>query len=144
LNLNLGPLWLPKQVWVLLALYCFASALHFAHNAEYIAFYPSMPSWLTREKVYGAWVAITCIGVLGVLLASAGWRTAAALPLAAYGALGLGGLGHYSLALCSQHTFFSNFTIWFEVVAGVALAASECWFVGVRFLHGRSTPRPKA
>jgi len=32
------------------------------------------------------------------------------------------GLSHYALALCSQHTLVMNFTIWFEVLAGVILA----------------------
>jgi hypothetical protein len=41
-------------------------------------------------------------------------------------------LGHYAIALCSQHTLFANFTIWFEAISGTALAASACWFVGVR------------
>lgn len=42
---------LPIHVWLLLAVYCCASLIHFAHNAEYIAFYPNMPLWITRENV---------------------------------------------------------------------------------------------
>jgi hypothetical protein len=91
---------------------------------------------------HAAWFALTGIGVLGVLLAALGWRTAAALFLAAYGALGLNGLGHYALALCSQHTLFSNFTIWFEVVAGVALAVSACGFGYAN--HGRARASTRA
>jgi len=120
---------LPAPIWALVALYCIASLIHFSHNAEYIAFYPNMPLWLTREKVYLAWLAITGVGIVGAILALSGWRMTAALFLAAYGALGLDGLGHYALALCSAHTFAMNFTIWFEVVAGAVLAVSAGWFV---------------
>jgi len=133
------PLHLPKHVWALLALYFAASLLHFSHNAEYIAFYPKMPTWLTKEKVYLAWLAITGVGVIGAILAAARWRTAAALLFVAYGAFGLDGLGHYALALCSEHTLATNLTIWFEVAAGIALAMAAGWFasrrVSSRFCH---------
>jgi hypothetical protein len=49
---------LPAHLWVLIAVYFVASLAHFAHNAEFIAFYPNMPSWLTREQVYLAWLAV--------------------------------------------------------------------------------------
>jgi len=112
----------PTHIWALLALYCAASLAHFAHNAEYIAFYPNMPTWITRETVYIAWLAVTGVGIVAIALWFAGWRMAAALCLVAYGSLGLDGLGHYALAMCSEHTFAMNFTIWFEVVTGAALA----------------------
>ncbi len=113
---------LPKHVWLLLAVYCCASLIHFAHNAEYIAFYPNMPLWITRENVYWVWLAITAVGIAGMIALSLGWRTGAALLFVAYGGFGLDGLGHYALALCSQHTLAMNFTIWFEVLAGSTLA----------------------
>jgi len=113
---------LPKHIWFLLALYCCASFVHFAHNAEYIAFYPNMPRWITRENVYWVWLAITVPGVAALAAAAFGWRAVAALLLIAYGTFGLDGLGHYALALCSQHTLAMNFTIWFEVLAGSILA----------------------
>jgi hypothetical protein len=115
---------LPKHVWMLLALYGIASLAHFSHNAEYIAFYPNMPAWLTREKVYLAWLVISGVGILGAVLGVAGCRKAAALFLAAYGAFGLDGLGHYTLALCSEHTLAMNLSIWCEAVAGVTLTGS--------------------
>jgi hypothetical protein len=43
---------------LLFALYTLASLTHFAHNAEYIAFYPGLPVWMTRESVYLAWLAV--------------------------------------------------------------------------------------
>jgi len=113
----------PKHFWLLLAVYCAASLVHFAHNAEYIAFYPNMPPWLTRENVYLAWLAVASVGLLAITLAATGWRAAAAVSFVVYGALGLDGLGHYWLALCSQHTLTMNLTIWAEALAGCALAA---------------------
>jgi hypothetical protein len=132
-------------VWPLLALYGVASLVHFSHNAEYIAFYPNMPSWLTREKVYLAWLAITGVGIIGAMLVAAGWRTTAALFFAAYGAFGLDGLAHYTLALCSEHTLAMNFSIWFEAAAGVMLAVSAGWFAWrqtrIRLSHGGARNR---
>ena len=112
----------PKPIWAIGTLYFIASLVHFAHNAEYIAYYPNMPAFLTRETVYLSWLAVTAVGALGVGLSRFGWRSMGALLLAVYGALGLGGLAHYSLALCAEHTVATNLTIWFEVVSGVALA----------------------
>src|ERR1700755_977102 len=80
---------LPKPLWLLIAVYFLASLAHFTHNAEYIAFYPNMPAWLTRDKVYLAWLAVTSVGVAG-LTALRFKRHAASLALiAAYGAFGL-------------------------------------------------------
>lgn len=112
---------LPRFIWILIAFYSVASLTHFLHNAEYIAYYPNMPDWITRERVYLAWLGVASIGAVGIALAHLGWRTAAAIFIAAYGALGLDGLGHYALALCTQHTLAANLTIWFEVLAGSTL-----------------------
>lgn len=109
---------------VLVAAYFAASIAHFAHNAEYIASYPNMPHWLMREHVYAVWAAITAVGLLGLGLLRLGWGVLGALVLAAYGAMGLDGLGHYALELCSQHTLAMNATIWAEAASGVALAAT--------------------
>ena len=115
---------LPKTIWLLLAVYFVTSLAHFSHNAEFIAFYPNMPHWLTREKVYLAWFAVCCVGVAALVLTRLGFPVLGTFLLAAYGALGLDGLGHYTLALCSEHTLATNLTIWFEVVAGLALLLS--------------------
>jgi hypothetical protein len=104
-----------------MAIYTIASLIHFSHNAEYIAFYPNMPQWITRETVYQVWLAIASLGVAGLFLAKRGWSLLAAIVISVYGALGLDGLGHYTLALCSEHTLAANLTIWFEVVSGFAL-----------------------
>ncbi|WP_460565979.1 hypothetical protein [Hydrogenophaga aquatica] len=44
--------------------------------------------------------------------------------LIVYGLLGVNGLLHYTLALCSEHTFATNVTIWAEVVLGITLACA--------------------
>jgi len=115
---------LPRHIQALLAVYFVATLAHFVHNAEFIAFYPNMPAWLTREKVYLAWAAIASVGVAGIIAWRFGWTALGALLLGAYGALGLDGLQHYTLALCSEHTLAANLTIWFEALTGVTLATA--------------------
>lgn len=111
-------------MFALFVLYTLASLAHFSHNAEYIAFYPGLPIWMTRESVYLAWLAVASIGVLSMAAAWRGWPRIAAVFLVAYGLLGTDGLLHYTLALCSEHTLATNLTIWAEVVLGVALAGA--------------------
>lgn len=120
---------LPRHLWVLLTVYFIASLAHFAHNAEFIAFYPNMPAWITRETVYLSWLAVCSLGVAGLIMCRLGWPAIGALLLAAYGAMGLDGLLHYTLALCSEHTLATNLTIWCEVIAGSVLAVA-----GVKFM----------
>ncbi len=114
---------LPPSVWLLFGLYTLASLVHFAHNAEYLAFYPGLPAWMTRESVYLAWLPIALVGLTAVVALRLGWRMAGGMLLAAYGVLGTAGLLHYTLALCSEHTLATNLTIGAEVVLGVSLAA---------------------
>ena len=111
----------PKPVLVLAIIYFAASLAHFAHNAEYVAFYPGMPAWLTREKVYLAWLAVTSLAVLAWVFAKLAFPALALLFLALYGATGLDGLAHYTLALCSEHTLATNITIWSEATTGLVL-----------------------
>jgi len=112
---------LSRALVVLVAIYFVASLAHFAHNAEYISIYPNMPAWLTREKVYLAWLAVTGVGVAGLGLVRFGLHALGLALVSAYGALGLDGLGHYTLALCSSHTLATNATILFEVASGFTL-----------------------
>ena len=121
---------LPKPLLVLAAVYFAASLAHFGHNAEYIAFYPGMPGWLTREKVYLAWLAITSLGLVAFVFARLALPALALLFLAAYGAFGLDGLAHYTLALCSEHTLWANITIWSEAITGVVLLLVSAVFFG--------------
>jgi hypothetical protein len=108
----------------LFALYTLASLAHFSHNAEYIAFYPGLPAWMTRESVYLAWLAVASVGLLAVAATWRGWKRIAAVLLFIYGMLGVDGLLHYTLALCSEHTLATNITIWAEVLLGVVLACA--------------------
>jgi hypothetical protein len=125
---------LPRRIQVLLGLYLLASLAHFIHNAEYIALYPNMPAGVTREGVYWVWLAITGIGAAGLACMRLRWISAGWVLLLLYGATGLDGLGHYTLALCSEHTLAMNLTIWSEAIAGVLLAASSALMLRQRFL----------
>ena len=112
---------LPKHLWILLAVYFVASLAHFTHNAEYIAFYPNMPGWLTRDKVYVAWMVVTSVGIAGLAALRLKLHALSSALIAVYGAFGLDGLGHYALALCSEHTLATNITIWSEASTGLCL-----------------------
>lgn len=141
-----GAIPLPKLVRALVALYFLASLAHFAHNAEFIAFYPGMPASLTRETVYLAWLGVTTVGALGFGLARLGHHAWSAVLVAAWGALGIDGLAHYTLALCSEHTLATNLTIAAEVATGSALllvSAVRAWRAG-RLRFARQEARPCA
>lgn len=105
----------------LVAAYLLASLAHFGHNAQYIAFYPGMPAWLTPGTVWLCWLGVTAVGGLAWLLARHGLRKVGLMALGVYGALGLDGLLHYTLGLCSQHTLMANLTIWAEATTGLLL-----------------------
>jgi hypothetical protein len=113
----------PFALLSLAVLYCAASLIHFVHNAEYLAEYPSMPLWISRSTVYAAWCGITAIGIAGLCVAYTRFAPIGFLLVAIYGAFGFDGLGHYALAPISSHTAVMNFTIWFEVVAAALLVA---------------------
>lgn len=131
---------IPKPFWLLLAVYFIASLTHFAHNAEFIAIYPNLPVWMTRESVYKAWLVVCIPGLLGLALRTLGWSRTGALLLALYGALGLAGLLHYTLALCGEHTLATNLTIWCEVLSGATLVAASLWLAA----RGASRANPAA
>jgi hypothetical protein len=105
----------------LLVTYCAASFLHFVHNAEYLADYPNLPSWLSRSQIYLAWLAILAIGILGYVLYRRGKYLIGLALLAVYAGLGFDGLLHYARAPFTAHTTAMNVTIWSEVVAAVLL-----------------------
>lgn len=125
---------LPRWVWILAAAYFVASFAHFAHNAEYIAFYPNMPGWLTREHVYLAWLGITLVGVSALLLLTLGFDALGVAVVGIYGSFGLDGLAHYTLALCSEHTLATNVTIWSEAISGLLLLLVSAVLVSRRVL----------
>lgn len=127
----------PGHLWWLVVLYSVASLVHFSHNAEFIALYPNMPAWISRDTVYLAWLGVAAVGVASGIFWMLKWWRLAACVLALYGALGLDGFAHYTLALCSEHTLAMNLTIWLEALTGLTLAAASLWHMG----RGRFTER---
>ena len=107
-------------LWCLLA-YTAASLFHYSHNAEFIADYPNLPSWLTRAEVYAAWAGVAAVGVVGYALVKRGFESAGLLVLMIYGLMGLDGLGHYAVAPMSAHTLAMNASIWLEATTAVAV-----------------------
>lgn len=111
----------PRALWMLLALYCALSFIHFAHNAEYLNEYPNLPTSWTRFGVYGAWLAMTAVGAVGWVLLHTGHRFPGYVVLAVYAGLGLDSLGHYVVAPLSAHSPMMNITILAEVTAAALL-----------------------
>jgi hypothetical protein len=120
---------LPKPFVVLLAAYFITSLGHFAHNAEYLCEYPNLPAWLTRAKVYAAWLAITSVGLIGLILIKNKLIPAGLLLVAVYAALGFDGLGHYAVAPMAHHTFGANVTILSEVAAAALLLPATMYLL---------------
>ena len=112
---------LSRPLLVLIAAYFLASLVHFSHNAQYIAFYPGMPAWLTPGRVWLFWFAVCGVGLLAWVLNRLGMKALGLMVLGVYGALGLDGLLHYRLGLCSEHTLLANLTIWAEAATGLML-----------------------
>jgi hypothetical protein len=126
---------LPRHIGILLAVYFIASAVHFVHNAKYIAYYPNMPSWITADRVYLAWCVVTAVGITGLVALRLRLHAAAAVLIALYGALGLDGLAHYTLALCSEHTIMTNVTIWSEAISGLCLLFASALLAAMQRYH---------
>ena len=101
----------------LLGLYATTTLIHFAHNAEYLAQYPNLPSSWSRADVYLAWGGVTAIGLLGYVLYYRHYWRAGLVVLALYACLGFDGLLHYTRAPLTHHSTTMNLTIWAEVVA---------------------------
>jgi len=115
---------IPSYLFVLLGIYCAASLIHFAHNAEFLSAYPNLPAWLSRPEVYLSWLVVTAVGAAGLCFLWFGLRALGLLLIAGYAALGFAGLDHYWVAPMSAHTLAMNATIWFEVVAATVLFAA--------------------
>jgi hypothetical protein len=120
---------LPKPFVLLIAAYFLTSLGHFAHNAEYLCEYPNLPTWLTRAKVYVAWLAITSVGLAGLVLMKNNLVAAGLLLVAAYAALGFDGLGHYAVAPMAHHTLGANITILSEVAAAALLLPAAVYLL---------------
>lgn len=135
---------MPRGFGLLLLAHACAVWAHFSHNAAFLPFYPGMPAWLTPEQVYLAWGAVSAVGVLALTLAWRG-RTLSALGVfAVYGALGLDGLLHYTLGLCSEHTAVANLTIAAESLTGLGLVLASAVLAWRYLSTGRFAPRGRA
>ncbi len=119
----------PRALLVLLLTYGSASLFHHVHNAEFLAEYPNMPTWLSPAQVYAAWFGVTLVGAVGYLLVRRGSQLAGLLVIAGYAALGFDGLGHYGLAPLSAHTVTMNLTIWLEVATALLLWVAVASFL---------------
>jgi hypothetical protein len=106
---------------IFLLAYAAASLFHYGHNAEFLDEYPNLPLWLSRAKVYAAWLGATAVGVVGYFLIRWRYELAGLIVLAFYGLLGLDALGHYAVAPVSAHTLMMNLTIWLEAATAVFL-----------------------
>jgi hypothetical protein len=101
--------------------YAAASLLHFAHNARYLSDYPNMPASLTSLGVYGAWCAVTAVGLLGYWVYRRAHRNAGLALIAVYAVLGFGGLDHYVIAPVAAHSWAMHLTIAVEVASAATL-----------------------
>jgi hypothetical protein len=108
----------------LFVLYAAATLLHFAHNAEYLAKYPNLPTSWSRGEVYTAWCCVMALGLLGYGLFALGHRRIGRAILGSYAILGFGGLLHYTRAPMHDHSAMMNVTIWTEAAMGTLLLAS--------------------
>jgi hypothetical protein len=129
---------LPNYLFVVLVIYCGASLLHFVHNAEFLDDYPNLPDWLSRSLVYMAWLAVTTLGALGIVLVKLGFRLYGLLLIAVYAGQGFAGLDHYWVAPLAAHSFGMNASIWLEVAAASALLVAT--FIALYSFARRPTP----
>ncbi|HVT02833.1 MAG TPA: hypothetical protein VHL58_05600 [Thermoanaerobaculia bacterium] len=106
---------------IFLLAYVAASLFHHVHNAEFLREYPSMPAWLSRGRVYIAWLVVSAVGLVGYSLVRSRYQLTGLIVLGIYGVLGLAGLAHYGLAPLSAHTLTMNLTIWLEVATALLL-----------------------
>ena len=109
--------------WLFL-IYAAASSLHFAHNAEYLARYPHLPSSWSRADIYLAWCVVSAAGILGYVVYLRGRRLIGLALLALYASLGFAGLLHYTRAPFGHHTTMMNATILAEAAAAASLLAN--------------------
>jgi hypothetical protein len=109
---------------LVLIVYAIASLVHFVHNAEHLADYPNLPDWISRARIYGAWLCITAVGLVGYLLQRAGHQRVGLAVLTLYAANGFDGLLHYSRAPFAAHTAAMNASIWLEALAAALLVGA--------------------
>ena len=77
-----------------------------------------MPAWLSRTKVYAAWLALSALGAAGYVLFLRGSRPPASWRSASTPRAGSTASAISALAPAAAHTAAMNATIWLE--AGTA------------------------
>jgi hypothetical protein len=108
----------------LFGLYAAATLLHFAHNAQYLAQYPNLPTSWSRGEVYAAWCCVMAFGLLGYGLYARGHLSLGLTLMGLYAVLGFGGLLHYTRAPMHDHSVMMNVTIWAEAATATLLLAN--------------------
>ena len=104
-----------KSLQLCLVAFAIASLVHFVHNAEFLKEYPGLPESWTSTTVYGAWLALSAVGLIGWLAMRAGYAVIGLVLLGGYAAGGMDSLGHYWVAPWSAHSTAMNLTIALEV-----------------------------
>jgi hypothetical protein len=112
-----------RLLFALMLLHGGASLVHFSHNAQFVADYPNLPPSITAASVYGTWLLIAAVGLVGYLLLKRGHQFWGLAVVAIYAAIGFDGLLHYTLAPMGAHSWGMNLSIWFEVVTAAVLFA---------------------
>lgn len=129
-----------KRLMALTLLYMGASLIHFIHNAEFLADYPNLPQTWTRAGVYFAWLGMTALGAMGLLLTMRGLRMTGLLLVAVYSLLGMDSLGHYVAAPMSAHTAAMNLTILLEVSTAAIVFIEVVMQMVYLIRHRRASP----
>jgi hypothetical protein len=110
-----------RTLSALLIAFFIASLIHFIHNAEFLADYPGLPKTWTRGGVYGAWAAMTVIGVVGWIVARTRFQLLGLALIAVCSLFGFDSIGHYFVAPVAAHSMAMNVTILLEVACAIVL-----------------------
>jgi hypothetical protein len=116
-----------RTLSALLVAFFVASLIHFIHNAEFLADYPGLPKTWTRGGVYGAWAAMTAIGVIGWIVARTRFQLLGLALIAVCSLFGFDSIGHYFVAPVAAHSMAMHVTILLEVVCAIVLFGYTAW-----------------
>jgi hypothetical protein len=116
-----------RTLSALLVAFFIASLIHFIHNAEFLADYPGLPKTWTRGGVYGAWAAMTAIGVVGWIVALTRFQLLGLALIVVCSLFGFDSIGHYFVAPVAAHSMGMHVTILAEVACAIALFCYTAW-----------------
>lgn len=128
-----------KALPILLLVYGVASLVHFTHNAEFLRDYPGLPASWTRGGVYGVWLGMTAVGILGWLLVRWRYPVVGLLLVCVYAVIGMDSLGHYVVAPMGAHSAMMNLTILLEVTAAAVVFIAAVTLIAERVVKRRSS-----